>query len=86
MVANNTSRDTPGRMDLPFVGLATFARQPACARRRRRRRFGRTHRYRLELSRWHAFRTPRHPLAQTGRESPAYGKGVGVDLVKLATE
>jgi hypothetical protein len=29
MVANNTSRNTPGRMDLPFVGLATFARQPA---------------------------------------------------------
>ena len=24
------SRNTPGRMDLPFVGLATFARQPAC--------------------------------------------------------
>jgi agmatinase len=29
MVTNNTSRNTPGRMDLPFVGLATFARQPA---------------------------------------------------------
>ncbi|MDQ0392757.1 agmatinase [Labrys monachus] len=24
------SRNTPDRMDLPFVGLATFARQPAC--------------------------------------------------------
>ena len=25
-----TSRNTPDRMDLPFVGLATFAQQPAC--------------------------------------------------------
>src|SRR6202012_2012049 len=24
------SRNPPDRMDLPFVGLATFARQPAC--------------------------------------------------------
>jgi Arginase/agmatinase/formimionoglutamate hydrolase, arginase family len=30
MTADNTSRNTPDRMDLPFVGLATFARQPAC--------------------------------------------------------
>jgi len=30
MTTENTSRNTPDRMDLPFVGLATFARQPAC--------------------------------------------------------
>ena len=30
MTTDNTSRDTAERMDLPFVGLATFARQPAC--------------------------------------------------------
>ena len=30
MTADNTSRNTPDRMDLPFVGLTTFARQPAC--------------------------------------------------------
>lgn len=30
MNTDNTSRNTPDRMDLPFVGLATFARQPAC--------------------------------------------------------
>src|SRR5260370_28133110 len=30
MTTDNTSRNTPDRMDLPFVGLATFARQPAC--------------------------------------------------------
>src|SRR5258707_8037161 len=30
MTADNTSRNTPERMDLPFVGLSTFARQPAC--------------------------------------------------------
>jgi hypothetical protein len=30
MTTDNTSRDTPDRMDVPFVGLATFARQPAC--------------------------------------------------------
>ena len=30
MTTDNTSRDTADRMDLPFVGLATFARQPAC--------------------------------------------------------
>src|ERR1700741_2721941 len=30
MTPDNTSRNTPDRMDLPFVGLATFARQPAC--------------------------------------------------------
>ena len=30
MTTDNTSRNTPNRMDLPFVGLATFARQPAC--------------------------------------------------------
>jgi agmatinase len=30
MTIDNTSRDTADRMDLPFVGLATFARQPAC--------------------------------------------------------
>ena len=29
MTTDNTSRHTAGRMDLPFVGLATFARQPA---------------------------------------------------------
>ena len=27
---NRLNRNTPDRMDLPFVGLATFARQPAC--------------------------------------------------------
>lgn len=27
---SRTSRNTPNRMDLPFVGLTTFARQPAC--------------------------------------------------------
>jgi agmatinase len=26
MTTDNTSRNTPDRMDLPFVGLATFAR------------------------------------------------------------
>jgi agmatinase len=30
MATDNTSGNTPDRMDLPFVGLATFARQPAC--------------------------------------------------------
>jgi hypothetical protein len=30
MTTDNTSRNPPDRMDLPFVGLATFARQPAC--------------------------------------------------------
>jgi hypothetical protein len=30
MTTDNTSRNTLDRMDLPFVGLATFARQPAC--------------------------------------------------------
>src|ERR1700720_2950088 len=30
MKTDNTSRNTPDRMDLPFVGLATFASQPAC--------------------------------------------------------
>jgi agmatinase len=30
MTTDNTSRNTPDRMDEPFVGLATFARQPAC--------------------------------------------------------
>ena len=30
MATNNTSRNSPDRMDLPFVGLATFAGQPAC--------------------------------------------------------
>jgi hypothetical protein len=30
MTTGKTSRNTPDRMDLPFVGLATFARQPAC--------------------------------------------------------
>ena len=30
MTADGGSRNTPDRMDLPFVGLATFARQPAC--------------------------------------------------------
>ena len=30
MTTDNTSRDTADRMDLPFVGLATFARQLAC--------------------------------------------------------
>jgi agmatinase len=27
---NRPSRNTPNRMDLPFVGLTTFARQPSC--------------------------------------------------------
>jgi agmatinase len=27
---NHTSRNTPDRTDMPFVGLVTFARQPAC--------------------------------------------------------
>ncbi|MGZ3321208.1 MAG: agmatinase [Xanthobacteraceae bacterium] len=27
---NGPSRNTPNRMDLPFVGLTTFARQPSC--------------------------------------------------------
>jgi agmatinase len=35
MTTGNTSRNTPDRMDLPFVGLATFARQPACQDRDR---------------------------------------------------
>src|SRR5258708_36562121 len=30
MTTVNTSRSIPDRMDLPFVGLATFAGQPAC--------------------------------------------------------
>ena len=30
MATDNTSRNTPDRMDVPFVGLAAFARQPAC--------------------------------------------------------
>jgi len=30
MTTDNTSRNTPDRMDMPFVGLATFARQPVC--------------------------------------------------------
>jgi agmatinase len=30
MTTGNTSRNTPDRMDLPFVGLATLGRQPAC--------------------------------------------------------
>jgi agmatinase len=30
MTSDNISRDTADRMDLPFVGLATFAHQPAC--------------------------------------------------------
>jgi agmatinase len=30
MTFDRISRNTPDRMDLPFVGLATFARQPAC--------------------------------------------------------
>jgi agmatinase len=30
MTTDNLSRNTPDRMDLPFVGLTTFARQPAC--------------------------------------------------------
>ena len=29
MTIDNPSRNTPDRMDLPFVGLATFAGQPA---------------------------------------------------------
>jgi agmatinase len=30
-MSNHLDRNTPNRMDLPFVGLTTFARQPACA-------------------------------------------------------
>jgi agmatinase len=30
MTTDNTSRNTPERMDVPFVRLATFTRQPAC--------------------------------------------------------
>jgi len=30
MTTGHTGRNTPDRMDLPFVGLATFAREPAC--------------------------------------------------------
>jgi agmatinase len=30
MASDHASRNTPDRMDLPFVGLTTFARQPAC--------------------------------------------------------
>ena len=30
MATDNTSRNTPDWMDVRFVGLATFARQPAC--------------------------------------------------------
>src|SRR5246500_541349 len=30
MTVDNTSRNMSNRMDLPFVGLVTFARQPAC--------------------------------------------------------
>jgi len=30
MTTDNTSRHTADRMDLPIVGLATFAHQPAC--------------------------------------------------------
>jgi agmatinase len=30
MTTDNISRNTPDRTDLPFVGLTTFARQPAC--------------------------------------------------------
>ncbi|GJD51294.1 Guanidinobutyrase [Methylobacterium crusticola] len=30
MIYRAESRNTPDRMDLPFVGLVTFARQPAC--------------------------------------------------------
>ena len=30
MTTDNTDRNTPDRIDLPFVGLTTFARQPAC--------------------------------------------------------
>jgi arginase family enzyme len=30
MTTHKASRNTPDRMELPFVGLATFARQPAC--------------------------------------------------------
>ena len=30
MTTDNTSRNTPDRMDVPFVGLAAFARQLAC--------------------------------------------------------
>src|ERR1700750_1354670 len=31
MTTDNIDRNTPDRMDLPFVGLTTFARQPVCA-------------------------------------------------------
>ena len=30
MATDNTSRNTADRMDVPFVGLAAFAHQPAC--------------------------------------------------------
>jgi len=30
MKTDITSRNTPDRMDLPFVGLTTFARHPPC--------------------------------------------------------
>jgi hypothetical protein len=30
MTTDITTRNTPDRMDLPFVGLTTFVRQPAC--------------------------------------------------------
>ena len=30
MSNEQVSRNTPDRMDLPFVGLVTFARKPAC--------------------------------------------------------
>ena len=30
MTTDNTSRNTADRMDVPFVGLAAFAHQPAC--------------------------------------------------------
>jgi agmatinase len=30
MSTANTTRNTPDRMDLPFIGLETFAVQPAC--------------------------------------------------------
>ena len=30
MTTYTTNRNTPDRMDLPFVGLTTFAREPAC--------------------------------------------------------
>ena len=31
MTTDNTSRNTPDRRDVPLVGLATFACQPACS-------------------------------------------------------